>query len=87
MDILARVPAMPDDALENLRANEARLARAGSPARRAEAAALLPALEAELAARRTLKLERAAQIRREASALRAGRRQAEVGGPAPAPAG
>ena len=32
MDILAKIPAMPDDALENLRANAARLARAEAAA-------------------------------------------------------
>ena len=84
MDILAKVPAMPDDALGNLHANAERLRRAGSPVQRAEAAALLPALEAELAVRRAAKLGRAAQARREASALRAGRREARVEAPAPA---
>ena len=84
MDILAKVPTMPDDALGNLHANAERLRRAGSQAQRSEAAALLPALEAELAARRAAKLGRAAQARREASALRADRREARVEAPVPA---
>ena len=82
MDILAKVPAMPDDALGNLHANAERLRRAGSPVQRAEAAALLPALEAELAARRAAKRERTAQARREASALRA-RQHIELGSGVP----
>ena len=73
---------MPDEAVENLRANAARLARVGSPARRAAAAALLPALEAVLAARRAAGLERAAPARREAAARRAGEREARAEAPA-----
>ena len=73
---------MPDDALGTLHANAERLLRAGSQAQRAEAAALLPALEAELAARRAAKRERTAQARREASALRARQQAAPVEAPA-----
>ena len=84
MDILAKVPAMPDDALGTLHANAERLRRAWSQAQRSETAALLPALEAELAARRAAKRERTAQARREASALRARQQAAPVEAPAPA---
>ena len=81
MDILAKIPTMPDDALGNLYANAERLQRAGSPGQRTEAAALLPALKAELSVRQAAKLERAAQTRREASALRASRREAQIEAP------
>lgn len=84
MDILAKIPTLPDHALAILHANAERLQRAGSPARRTEAAALLPALAAELAARRAAKLERVAQARREASELRARQRAAPVEASAPA---
>ena len=80
MDVVERLPALADDALGNLLANAERLERAGSPAQRASAGTLLPAVKAELAKRRVAKLEQAAQKRREASELRAGRRKAQ---PAP----
>ena len=52
MDMVEKLPAMPDDALNNLRANAVRLEQTGSAAQRAAASALLPAIEAELSARR-----------------------------------
>ena len=76
MDILAKVPAMPDDALGNLRANAERLALKGRP-QRSQAAALIPALEAELSGRQAAKLERTARARSEAAALRASHRKAD----------
>ncbi len=82
MDILAKIPAMPDDALGNLCANAERLARTGSLLQRTQAADLIPALKAELSVRQAAKLERTAQARREASALRARHREAQVEAPA-----
>ena len=76
MDILAKIPAMPDDALGNLCANAERLALTGSRLQRSQAADLIPALKAELQVRQVAKLERTAQTRREASALRAQQREA-----------
>ena len=64
MSVLEMIPTMADDALGNLRANAARLERAGSSAQRAQAAQLLPVIEAELASRRQAKLERTAQKRK-----------------------
>jgi hypothetical protein len=76
MDILAKIPAMPDDALRNLCASAERLALTGSRLQRSQAADLIPALKAELQVRQVAKLERTAQTRREASALRAQQREA-----------
>ena len=84
MDILAKVPTMPDDALGTLHANADRLQGAGTQAQRTEAAALLPTLAAQLAARQAAKLECSAQARREATALRARQRAAPVEASAPA---
>ena len=64
MSVIEMIPTMADDALSNLRANAARLERAGSSAQRAQAAQLLPVIEAELASRRQAKLERTAQKRK-----------------------
>ena len=55
MDMLDKLPAMPDDGLKTLLANAQRLETVGSPAQRASATALLPAIEAELAARKAAK--------------------------------
>lgn len=52
MDLIAKLPEMSDDALSNLRANARRLQTTGSAGQRSEAAALLPAVEAEIGARR-----------------------------------
>ena len=81
MDV-ERLPTLADDALGNLLANAERLERAGSPAQRASAGNLLPAVKAELANRRAAKLEQSAQKRRDASEVRASRRKAQ---PAPNP--
>ena len=64
MSVLEMIPTMADDALGNLRANAARLERAGPSAQRAQAAQLLPVIQAELASRRQAKLERTAQKRK-----------------------
>jgi hypothetical protein len=56
MDLLAKLPEMSDDALANLRTNARRLQQSGTPAQRSNAAALLPAVEAEIGARRLAKV-------------------------------
>jgi hypothetical protein len=63
--------SMEATALTNLHANAVRLEQAGSPAQRASASKLLPAIEAELATRRAAKLERLAQGRRKRAKQRA----------------
>lgn len=75
MDVLEKLPTMADDALGNLRANAERLEKSGSPAQRASAASLLPAIKVEITARRDAKLERAAQARRDAPKPAAGVRK------------
>jgi hypothetical protein len=57
MDLLAKLPDMSDDALANLRSNARRLQQSGTPAQRSDATALLPAVEAEIGARRLAKLK------------------------------
>jgi hypothetical protein len=52
MDLTARLPSMEDAALAVLHENAARLEQTGTSAQKSAAAALLPAIEAELAARR-----------------------------------
>jgi len=51
MDLLTKLPEMSDDALANLRTNAKRLQNSGTPA------ALLPAVEAEIGARRLAKVK------------------------------
>jgi hypothetical protein len=58
MDV-AKLPAMEDSALTVLHENAERLGRTGTKAQQAAAAALMPAIEAELAARRAAKLSHA----------------------------
>ena len=57
MDLLTKLPEMSDDALANLRTNAKRLQQSGTPAQRTDAAALLPAVEAEIGARRLAKVK------------------------------
>jgi hypothetical protein len=57
MDLLIKLPEMSDDALANLRTNAKRLQHSGTPAQRTDAAALLPAVEAEIGARRLAKVK------------------------------
>lgn len=59
MDMITKLPEMSDDALSNLRANAKRLQETGSPNQRSNAAALLPAVEAEIGARRLAKVKAA----------------------------
>lgn len=63
MDMTAKLPSMADDALGNLHANAKRLGAEGTAAQRASATALLPAIEAELTARRVA-AEEARQVRK-----------------------
>ena len=57
MDLLTKLPEMSDDALANLRTNAKRLQHSGTPAQRTDAAALLPAVEDEIGARRLAKVK------------------------------
>ena len=56
MDMLTKLPDMSDDALANLRSNAKRLQQSGTAAQKTDAAALLPAVEAEIGARRLAKV-------------------------------
>lgn len=71
MSMVEKLPGLPDDALRTLHANAARLVEAGSPQQRASATALLPAIEAELTARKAAKQERLAEGRRARSKQKA----------------
>lgn len=64
MTLIERLPSMADDALGTLHANAVRLGASGSAAQRASAVALLPALEAEIAARDAAKSQRKATASR-----------------------
>ena len=64
MDLLTKLPEMSDDALANLRNNAKRLQETGTPAQRSDAAALLPAVEAEIGARRLAKVKAARSVER-----------------------
>jgi len=64
----AKLPAMEDAALGVLHENAERLERIGTKSQQAAAAALMPAIEAELAARREAKRN---QLREAAAARRA----------------
>lgn len=57
MDLITKLPEMSDDALSNLRSNAKRLQQAGTPGQRTDAAVLLPAVEAEIGARRLAKVK------------------------------
>ncbi len=57
MDLITKLPEMSDDALTNLRTNAKRLQHSGTPNQRSEATILLPALEAELGARRLARVK------------------------------
>jgi len=64
MTMVEKLPGMADDALKNLHSNAVRLGDAGTAQQRASATALLPAIEAELTARKAAKQERLAEGRR-----------------------
>jgi len=57
MDLITKLPEMTDDALANLRTNAKRLEQSGTASQRSNAAALLPAVEAEIGARRLAKVK------------------------------
>jgi hypothetical protein len=59
MDVASKLPTMEEAALTVLRANAERLQRTGTKAQQTAASALMPAIEAEVAARRAAKLSRA----------------------------
>jgi hypothetical protein len=68
--ILAKLPSMDEAALTVLQGNAERLIRIGTKTQQANATAVLPAIEAELAARReakAIKVKEAAAARREAA--------------------
>jgi hypothetical protein len=56
MDLVAKLPSMEDAALAVLHENAERLEQSGTKAQKSAAAALLPALETELANRRAARL-------------------------------
>jgi hypothetical protein len=66
MDLAAKLPEMEDAALSVLRENAERLEQTGTSAQKAAAAALMPALDAELEKRRAAKLA-AARTKRAAT--------------------
>lgn len=55
MTLLEKLPDMADDALGTLGANAERLAVSGTPKQMKEALAILPAIQAEITARRERK--------------------------------
>jgi hypothetical protein len=63
MSLIEKIPSMNDAALSNLLANARHLATAGAPKQQADAAELLPALEAAIAGRKAAKAEAAAAKR------------------------
>jgi hypothetical protein len=63
MSLVDKIPLLDDAALKNLLDNAKRLGASGSPRQQADAAELLPALEAAMAARRATKLGAAAEKR------------------------
>jgi hypothetical protein len=70
LEILAKLPLMDEAALTVLQGNAERLLRIGTKTQQASATAVMPAIEAELAARReakSSKLRAAAEARRAAA--------------------
>lgn len=63
MELIEKLPQMSDGQLANLLANARRLGASGGPRQQADAAALLPALEAAVADRKAAKLKTAASKR------------------------
>jgi hypothetical protein len=63
MSLIDKIPLLDDSALKNLLDNARRLESTGSVKQQTDAAELIPALEAAVAARRTVKLEAAAEKR------------------------
>ena len=77
MDLLTKLPEMSDDALANLRTNAKRLQQSGTPAQRTDAAALLPAVEAEIGARRLAKVKATRSAARGKGTVRDAKRRGE----------
>ena len=63
MSLLEKIPQLDDGALKNLLENARRLETSGTVKQKADAAELLPALEAAVAERKAVKLEAAAEKR------------------------
>ena len=63
MSLLDRIPTLSDEEVVNLLANAQRLSETGDDKQKAAAAELLPSLEAEAAARKEARLERAKEKR------------------------
>ncbi len=63
MSLIDKIPLLDDAALKNLLDNARRLGSSGSTKQQTDAADLLPALEAAVAARKAVKLEAAAEKR------------------------
>jgi len=63
MSLIDKIPLLDDAALKNLLDNARRLGTSGSGKQQADAAELLPALEAAVAARKAVKLGAAAEKR------------------------
>jgi hypothetical protein len=63
VSLLEKIPLLDDSALKNLLDNAKRLGSSGSPKQQADAAELLPALEAAVAERKAIKLGAAAEKR------------------------
>jgi len=59
MEILAKLPSLDDASLAVLHGNAERLLRIGTKTQQASATAAIPAIEAELAARREAKVAKA----------------------------
>lgn len=59
MEILAKLPSLDDASLAVLQGNAERLLRIGTKTQQANATAAIPAIEAELAARREAKVSKA----------------------------
>ena len=58
MDMLTQIPTMTDNELTALQTNARRLQQQGTPAQQTAAAALIPAIEGEVAARKANKQPR-----------------------------
>lgn len=63
MSLIDKIPLLSDEEVANLLTNARRLAESGSDKQRADAAELLPALEAAAGSRREAKAEAAAAKR------------------------
>jgi len=78
MDLVAKLPSLDDGALAVLRDNAERLEQSGTKTQRSAAAALLPAIETELASRREAKKAAASAKRAASSARRAAPKAAKT---------